>query len=200
MTASAPSSSGGLISVPTVSGQVSRLTMATEIKTDAVELREQPLARPNSTRADRPAIIQAWHINRRLMVWSLAVACVLMPASYFWYKLQVRRHAAAIFEHAQGRYQGRAGAAPLDGVPPVSATPSPRCKKALLMRAQAYDKQASDAERLPRTTALFFQAIQANPQRHDIRLRLAAVLFATRRYDEAADHADQVSLEASPTT
>lgn len=167
--------------------------MATEPKTDYIESREPPVGRPTSSRADRPAIIQAWHINRRLLAWSLAVVIVLVPALYGWYKFQVQRHAAAIFEHARSQYEKEdwnSAAAAFHRYLQLR----PDDAEALLLRARAFDKLAVDPERLPRAASLFFQAIQANPERHDVRLRLAELLFDTRRYDEAAEQARKVSV------
>jgi tetratricopeptide (TPR) repeat protein len=118
-------------------------------------------------------------------------AVVIAVVFYFWHRYQVRRNAAAIFDHAQALYAKEEWRGAADAFHRYLQF-HPQDATALLMRAQAYDKLAGDAEQLPRTTSLFFQAIQANPQRHDIRLRLAELLFATRRYDEAAAHADKV--------
>src|SRR4029453_593295 len=146
--------------------------MATETKTDTVESPDVQPGRGASTRFDRPAIIQAWQINRRLLTWTLMVGALLLPVVYFWYKFQVQRHAQAVYDLARAQYDkedwnGAAGAfhrylqlRPEDG-------------QALLLRAQAFDKLAVEPDQLPRAASFYFQAVQANPDRHDIRLRLA---------------------------
>jgi tetratricopeptide (TPR) repeat protein len=148
-------------------------------------------ARPASSRPDRPAVIYAWRINMRLLVWSLLVAGALAPALYFWHQFQVRRHVAAVLDRARLLYQKeewRSAAATFHQYLQFR----PDDPEALLLQAQAFDKLSVSPGQKARRISLYFQAVEANPLRTDARLRLAELLFESRRFDEVAVQAGQI--------
>src|SRR5258708_4909170 len=78
----------------------------------------QPANAAGGTRAAPPRLppaAQAWRLNRRQLLWTLAVGVVAAPLSYFWYSYQHDRHATALLErgrllHEQEDWRGAAAA------------------------------------------------------------------------------------------
>src|SRR5262245_56087791 len=132
--------------------------MTTEARTDAQPSRDVQRDRAGSTRLDRPAIIQAWQVNRRLLIWPLIVGAGLLPVVYFWYTSQVQRHATAIFDLARTQYdkeEWSSAAAAFHRYLQLR----PEDPQALLLRAQAFDKLAVEPDQFSRAATFFFQAV-----------------------------------------
>ena len=143
-------------------------------------------------RADRPDVLQTWHINLRLLLVTAVVVAVVAPSLFLWYRFQVSRNAAAILDRARALYEKKDWRT-------ASATfhkylnLRPDDPEARLLRAQAFDKLAVEYEQKQQAISLYYQALLANPDRHDARLRLAELLFETRRYEDAAKEARTVA-------
>src|SRR5262245_26263477 len=75
--------------------------MATDVQQATPSTPAPERSDAGASRADRPAVVQKWRLDGRVLVWTLAVLAVLTPAGYFWHRTQVRRHAAAILDHAR---------------------------------------------------------------------------------------------------
>ena len=145
---------------------------------------------------DRPQAARGWAINFRFLAWSLVAAGVILAALFVWYRLQLRRHADALLERARTLYEKNEWKAASSSFHQyLGLQPDGENKKeALLLRAKAYDKLVHGPDQVARATSFYFQALEANPEAHDARLRLAELLFSARRYPEAVEQAQQVAL------
>src|SRR5262245_53629906 len=153
---------------------------------------------PVPSQADRPVDSQRWAVNLRLVVWTAAIVLAIVPAAYFWHGFQVRRHAESMFVRGKVQYEKKEW---------QSASQSfhqylqfrPANAEALVLRAKAFDEQAQqtrrDAGQRTRAITLYSQALDApeNRGRHDLRLRLAELLFAAGRYVDAGTQAKEVA-------
>jgi len=163
----------------------------------SIELLTDPESLPADVKPAVPAHARQtaeavdWQINFRLAAWTAGTVLALSGLLFGWYTIQVHRQAASILArartlHEQGNYKSAATAFhQYLQLEPANA-------EALLLRAKNFDKLPGQAEQKQQAVSLFFQAIQANPDQHIVRSRLAELLLETRRYDEAAEQARQV--------
>src|SRR5262245_17755856 len=178
-----------IAATPCTKGRFPIMAIETPVVNSESQAPEAP--RPGSSRLDRPTVIQAWQINLRLLFWSILAATLLTPALYGWYRYQVRCHVAAVLERARLLYQKeewRSAAATFHQYLQFR----PDDPEALLLQAQAFDKLAVTPGQKVRRIALYYQAVEANPERTDARLRLAGLLFDARRFDQAILQARQI--------
>jgi tetratricopeptide (TPR) repeat protein len=146
---------------------------------------------PMSTRTALTRVV-VWRLNMRLAIWTLAAAIVVAPCLFFWYSFQVQRHATFILAHArtlheQGNWKSAATAFR------QYLQLRPQDAEAILLRAQNFDKLNDQPDQRQRAVSLYFDAIRMNPGRHDVRLRLAELLFEAGRYEDAANQAREAA-------
>jgi tetratricopeptide (TPR) repeat protein len=144
--------------------------------------------------------VRIWRINVRLLLGTILAVALAAPCLYFWHQYQVGRQATALMDRAQKLFDEEdwtRAAALLHQFLQLRPDDPQHAPRAMLLRAQAFDKTAFDRDRKQRAVSLYFQAIEANPDNTDAALRLAELLFETARYEEAATKA-RALLEAMP--
>src|SRR5262245_59359115 len=118
---------------------------------------------------NRRRVERSRQINWRLVVCSLITFSVLSPALFGWYRWQVRRHAAVLFDHGRVLYDNGAWKSASETFHRYLQF-RPDDAEALLLRAQAADKLLVEPGQLPQRISLFYAAVQANPAHQDVRL------------------------------
>ncbi|MBI3864317.1 MAG: tetratricopeptide repeat protein [Planctomycetia bacterium] len=141
----------------------------------------------------------SWRLNVHLLLRTLAVGAVTVPLMYVWYNHQHNRHATAILDRGRALHK-------LEDWRPAAAAfqqylrMRPEDPEALVLRAQTFDKLAVGPDQREQAAALYRQAVRVSPDRHDLRLRRAELLYESGHHGDAADEADKVRKAlASPT-
>jgi tetratricopeptide (TPR) repeat protein len=165
--------------------------MATKTGIPSPSQPANPTGEIPAARVALQAPAQAWHINLRLLVWTLVALVVTVPLLFLWYNVQHSHHATAILDRARALHQQedwRNAAVAFHQYLRLR----PKDAEALILRAQTFDKLAVEPDQRQQAASLYLQAIRANPDRHDLRLRRAELLYETGRYIDAADEAEKV--------
>jgi Tfp pilus assembly protein PilF len=161
----------------------------------------------DSSERSRPANLnQVRQINLRLLAWTLLAFVVTGPAVYFWYNYQHQLHATDILARARSLQEKEDW---LDAAKAfhqyLRLRPKfPKDKKiarevaeALVHRAETFEQVAYDpahGDPIQQRTAVshYIEAIRANPERGDLRLRQAELLLKSYRSAEAFEEAEKL--------
>ena len=135
-------------------------------------------------------------INVRLLLITVAVLVVGLPASYLWYRHQLQRTASAFLVRAEQLEQDRdfAGAT---SYYQRYLTIHPEDNSALVKLVQAYAEGEPDPGRIHRLNNMLYRALGRVPDRHDLRLMLADNLWKINAFEEAETEARKL-LDQSP--
>jgi tetratricopeptide (TPR) repeat protein len=140
----------------------------------------------------RPSKPMQRTLNVRLLFWTLGTIVVVATAVHVVHTLQVRRNASAYLRQADLAFQ--------EGNLPRAATFlsqylsfEPGDTEALTKYGLTLDQAAKKPATRARAVQVLEQVLRRDPDRHDIRERLARILIDLGRYREAA-----VNLEALP--
>ena len=143
-------------------------------------------------RSRAPTAALEYHINMRVVAWTLLLAVLSGPALYAWHQFQHERHAPALLDRARALFEQQSWTEAAAAVR-LYLRMRPGDPEALILRAQTYDQlslQNPELKELKKRTREYYDsAILANPDRRDLQLIRAQTNFKARRFSEALDDA-----------
>ncbi len=158
-----------------------------------MEQRTNPGQTPASS--DRPAAKPKLRriLNLRLLVETLIVAAVIVPAAYAWYWWQVKRTADAMLVRAEKLTDEKDDAAAAQYYFQYLKL-KPGDADAQVLLAESYDRAAKDMAGKPRAIEYYYQALGVAPadKQRELHRRLAELLIELRRFAPAEEEAREV--------
>ncbi len=139
-------------------------------------------------------------LNVRLLIVSLTLLAVLIPAVYFWHSLQVGRVAIALSAEADrciADGEPKKATGYLYRLLQMDLEDSQRAET-LIRLAQSYDQAVTRRQEKPTVIQWYYRAIGAAPDRVDLQLRLTELFLETQQFRLAEKQADEI-LNRNPT-
>ncbi len=159
-------------------------------------------------RAAKTVGVRRHTVNRRLLLITVGLLVVLVPASYVWYRYQLKRTADALLARAEQLMQQESVADKnlADAVSNYQRYLAifPEDDQALVKLVEAYNQFANvgsepNPNRINRLNSLLYQAVGRLPENNGLRRMLAENLLTLGDFTDAATAAQEL-LANSPTT
>lgn len=154
-----------------------------------------PTALPRSTPA-KLRTSRRHTVNRRLLLITLVLLALGLPAAYFWYKHQLRQTATAFLARAEQLEQDRDWAQATSYYQRYLAI-NPEDTEVLVKLVKAYAQGEPNPNRIARLNTLLYQTLGRVPDRDDLRRLLAENLLKIGSFAEAGTEAKKL-LDHSP--
>jgi tetratricopeptide (TPR) repeat protein len=136
-----------------------------------------------SARAGTPDRIE-YRLNLPLILRTVVVLVVVAPAIYFWYNYRHDIHSVALLDRAR-KVRGEEKWVESRELFSKYLNQRPNDAEALAEFAEVFDKTAIFDDQKKLAILQYISAIDANPERFDLRLRRADLLVQIKRFTEA---------------
>lgn len=135
-------------------------------------------------------------VNRKLLLWSLAVLAGLSALTYVWHDRQLKHQAGALLRQADRAFEARQTVQAVKYLSHYLAF-EPGDTAALAKYGEALDKLSASPQARLRTLLVFDQVLRRDPARQDIRKRFVDIAVGLQRFPDAIRHLEILSTDAS---